>query len=216
MVTSEQPVQGMGEFLLYDTAEKRWLEAAEIGGHLNSNFPIPKHLSLHAVLYRVDKMGRKSVLHMPVEEQRPILEQIASLHKDWDPPELIKVTEKNVAKHAMREEGLVGVPRGRSIVDAGRKLKIREPDPYDWQITAVDLAPGPKGGIEGVVRFISLQSGREYKVGGGPLGPMERRLDMMKHPERWIGKAVKVRCHKGHEGRAAHVIGEHLDKGLGD
>jgi hypothetical protein len=108
---------------------------------------------------------------------------------------------------------VVCVPFGETIIDAGRKLKIRE-DPNDWQITHIDLEPGENGGIRGNVWFTDLGTGRAFKMGGGPLGPREQQESMMNEPENWVGRVVKVHGFKGHAGRAAKITELHMDKGM--
>jgi hypothetical protein len=211
-VTHPEVLEGMGEFLVTD-AKGQVLSSAAIGGLLNSNAPIPADLRLKAVLYRLDKVGRTDVKGEAYEAQYQRLARLAEAHGDWSPPRQVVPDLATIQQIAASEEGCVGVPAGHSIIEAGCKLKTRG-DTFDWQVERVDLQPGERGGIAGVVWFRSLESGREFKVGGGPLGTEVLRTEMMRSPEAYVGRVYKIACFRGHEGRAAHVLTEHADKGL--
>jgi hypothetical protein len=208
-VASDIPIEGQGEFLAYRNGQA--LSAAEIGGLLNGHDPIPPNIDIRLVVYRVDRLGRSTVLHEAYEGHEHHLSGVAALHQDWSPPERVPGSAGSIRAIAGTQEGVVGTPRGASLFDAGRKLKIRG-DTQDWTVESVDLSQGENGGIAGVVWFVA-ENGRRYKVGGGPLGPMERREAMLKDPKAFEGRVYRVAWHKGHVGRAAHVLDEHVDKG---
>ena len=201
----------MGE-LLYHDSEGNYLPAHEVGGILNGGRLPMAHPEIR--VYRVDKFqGHKS----PVS-QGDNLKQINAFLRCGrrETSHIIKPCESvaydSVLKsgHLRKLEGLVGVPAGGSLAD-GRKLKWRG-DTADWKVKAINLKPGAAGGVAGTVEFTSLESGKSYKLGGGPLGPMQQRVDMMKHPKRYIGDVMKVNSFGGHEGRAATFDSWHLDK----
>lgn len=215
-ITNPEEVRLMGEFVPMIKSGRGWrrMSHSEISGMLNRDEPPPDNVRLEAVIYRVDRIGSKSYRQVPYEKQLPIIDSVAELSDNWRGPKRIPSVPDALRQAASNAEGMVGVPAGSTLIDCGRKLKIRG-DTSDWEITSVDLHPGGKGDIAGVVWFLSLENGQNYKLGGGPLGPYKTRLDMMRHPDEWIGKVVKVHGFKGHEGRAAKVFGEHMDKGVG-
>lgn len=214
-ITNPEEIRVMGEFVPKIQHGHSWrrMSHSEISGMLNRDEPPPDNVKLEAVIYRVDRVGRTSYRNVSYDKQLPIIDAVANLSDGWRGPTRIPASTEALARVTRGHEGAVGVPAGASLIDAGRKLKARG-DASDWEITHVDLRPGGKGDIAGVVWFLSLENGQNYKLGGGPLGTYQTRLEMMRNPEEWIGKVVKVHGFKGHEGRAAKIIGEHMDKGV--
>lgn len=236
-VTSPEPVEGMAEFLaarpvpVLPGPVLSWLEraglltwirpaiptrlqtcrAADIGGLLNSHAPIPADIQIQLRLYLVSRAGRQVLTSEPYTQNYQRVRAVAQLHPDWEP--VIAISPDEVERISATHEGVVGVPNGRSLVEGGYKLKVRG-DTFDWKVVEVALKPGEKDGIAGVVWFESLESGRRFKVGGGPLGSRELRDAMLAHPEQYVGRVYKVASFDQHEGRAAHVLEEHPDKGV--
>lgn len=240
-VRSAVPIEGMGEFLAFRPqpwfwflappvhawAQRfellRWLEplaatrleqctAAEVGGLLNANRPIPDDIEIRLKLYLVSKVGRQHLAREAYRDNYQRVQEVARLHPDWAPVTPIRADQVDATVAQRGIEGVVGVPDGQSLVDGGYKLKTRG-DGFDWEVTRVALARGERGGVAGVVWFRSLESERHYKIGGGPLGSQALREDMLLNPEKYVGRVYEVACFEGHEGRAAHVVREHPDKG---
>lgn len=187
--------------------------AAVTGGLLNSHRTIPDTIRVTVHPYVVAKVGRTWLVDEPYHDNYRRVVTLAQLHADLQAVPL--VAEHDLAQIVQQAgvEGLVGVPAGASLLDGGYKLKIRG-DGFDWVVERVELEPGENGGVAGVVWFRSLESGRLYKMGGGPLGPMDRRRDMLAHPEKYEGRVYEVASFEGHEGRAARIVREHPDKGV--
>ena len=213
-VKSDTPIEFKGELLIYKGSRR--LSAAQIGGLLNQDVPIPQDHRLELVVYSIDKVGRADLSHTPHTKTLVHLHSLTDKHADWRAAISIPPTSKAVTQACVLHEGAVGVPVGSAIID-GYKIKTRpEAMSHDWRIDSVDLRPGAKGGIAGTVTLTSLESGRQFKLGGGPLGPLERRESMLQSPEEWVGTVLAVRSLNGHEGRAAIVVSSevHPDKGL--
>lgn len=232
-----ETTEGMGEFLAYQQVPRlpafqlAWLErvgllrwvrpaiptraqvcrAADIGGLLNSHAPIPKDLTIQFRLYLVSRIGRQRLEHEPYAQNYERVRQLAQCHPEWEP--VVQIYPWDIWDVSENFEGVVGVPKDRSLVEGGYKLKVRG-DTFDWKVIEVALKPGAKDGVAGVVWFESLESGKRFKVGGGPLGSRVLRDDMMARPEAYLGRVYKVASFDGHEGRAAHVLEEHPDKGV--
>lgn len=207
-ITTSERISGMGELLMY--RKGKVLAAHEIGGLLNRNSPLPEDIDVEGVVYRIDRVGRRVHTHDPIEVQAELVQGFAARHASLRPPTRISPSEV----HGTQElEGVVGVRNGASL-GTGRKLKWRG-DTVDWEVEDVTLKPGAKGGIQGVVWFRSLTSGKRFKLGGGPLGPMAQRQDMMENPDSYVGRVAKVACLNGHEGRGAKFEEWHMDKGVG-
>ena len=210
-ITSDEKITGMGELTYLDRETGRVLRSHEIGGYLNSHEALPSNLEPQITIYRIDKVGRKNVL------SEPYVDNLVRVHSFVDrvadpriraPRQVDWVDAEQVA---LANEGLVGVPEGKSILE-GRKYKPRA-DEYDWTVTSVDLEPGPKGGIAGVVWFKN-DRGDEYKIGASSMGNRETVEDIMENPDNYVGKTARVHCYQGHEGRAARFVDWHLDKGV--
>ena len=199
---------GMGELNYIDTKTGRVLSSAETGGILNSNSPVPKGIKPVVTIYRVDKLNRKDIHNYDYNSQLFAIEGFASLHPDLRTPNI--VTWDQALEAAKHHEGLVGIPEGASILN-GHKYKPRH-DSFDWEVTRVELEPGDKGGLAGVVWF-KAESGKEFKIGASSLGSREFAENIMEHPKKYIGRVAKISGYKGHEGRAARFVEWHDSKG---
>jgi hypothetical protein len=182
------------------------LTAAQIGGVLNSDKIRPRNIRPEIRIYRIDEIDKKQVSGLSFSENRKIQERVASLHGQF------KVVKKVDPKIQDGVEGLVGVPEGKSI-NEGIKIKFLG-NPADWQVESVDLKNGPTGRTAGVVWFKSLESGKRFKLGPGQLGGEEFVRSIMVNPDGFVGRVFKVNSKRGHEGRAAKLVEEHLDKGV--
>jgi hypothetical protein len=214
-ITAPETMIGMGELLFKEMSAcgrrtVRTLSAAEVGGILNSQAVLPERIKPEIRLYRIDKVGRVKTGALGFWENRQLQQRLA----DQDPEGRLKVVELATPEKAMKLgfEGVVAVPEGAGVND-GYKVKWWQ-DPSDWRIDAIDFKPGDKGGMAGVIRCTSLESGKTFNLGPGQLGTRELCQSMMDDPDRFIGSVLKVESRHGHEGRAAKVIGFHDDKGL--
>lgn len=211
-LTSDKPIEGMGEITFVDKRTGKILHSHEIGGLLNRKTPLDDHYEPRLVIYRIDQVGRKSVIDEPYERN---LERIDNLVRDLDDPRVHtpEIVGWADAYHTSQKyEGLVGIPKGSSIGEA-LKYKPRG-NLHDWPVTAVDLHYGPKGRIAGVVRF-QREDGKPAKIGASSMGTDEEVLDIMNNPDKYVGRVARVESYKGHEGRAAKFVDWHQDKGLG-
>lgn len=209
-VKHDHPIQGMGELLFIDTRTNRELKAHEVGGLLNQDNPIPQYYKPRLILYRIDRVDRKGVIHESYIDNLRRIKTLTSMLDD-DRIEGPSVLDWETAlKDSKHHEGLVGVPADSPISD-GHKFKPRS-DSYDWEVTKVELEPGNKGGIAGVVWFKN-SGGKEYKIGASSMGNKTDALDIMNNPKKYVGRVAKIECFQGHEGRAAKFIEWHMDKG---
>jgi hypothetical protein len=209
-VKSEQRTTGMGELNYIDTNTGRVLTAHETGGILNRNAPVPEHIKPVLTVYRIDKIGNKHVGSEPYASHvhdriRPWCDRIGN--SGIQAPQ--EVSWDNAKQASEHNEGLVGVPEGKSILE-GHKYKPRG-DYYDWKVVDVHLAPGPKGRIAGTVEFANEKEKR-FHIGASSLGMDSTVHDVMLRPKEYMGRVAKVECYKGHEGRAAKFVEWHLDK----
>jgi len=206
-------VSGMGELLLYRRGKE--LKAHEIGGLLNRHAPLPEDVDVKFTLYRIDRVGRQKVTGesygKQLERIREVVERDTS--GTFRMPTIIQPDQIEGTRHL---EGVVGIPKEGHINGHGRKLKWRDSEVSDWRVERVHLSPGSNGGIQGVVHFRSLGSGKLYKMGAGALGTDSQCRSMMSFPEKYEGRVAKVRSMHGHEGRAAILVDWHSDKGEGD
>ena len=201
---SDRWMTGMGELKFKD----RWgrdLTSAEIGGILNSDKPRPRGVYPELRVYRVDRMAGTDVSSLSFKENRKIQNELTKLNP------FIKVVQRASPKIRSDWEGLVGVPKGKSIND-GIKLKFWG-DEDDWKVTSIELKNGPTGRTAGVIVCESLTSGKTFNLGPGQIGSEQRVREMMSDPDRFVGQVFKVKSRFGHEGRAAKIIEPHLDKG---
>lgn len=207
-VASDEPIQGMGELVFVDTTTGELLKAHEVGGVLNANRLPDDHLEPRLYVYRIDQVGRRRVIDEPYwEVNRPRCEALATRSPLLDVPDEVPLDDLESSKAF---EGVVAVPAGMSIVDGGRKLKWRT-DPVDVLVTRVEFAPGPAGGIEGVVWYEDPRSGREFKTASG--FTHEEKLAMAAEPEAYQGRVMKLSEQPGHENRAVQFAGWHDSKG---
>ena len=230
-ITSDEPIVGMGELLFlredgsgswipWNRKQSSYLSAAEIGGILNSQSVLPEDLTPEIRLYRIDKVGRKNTRSLDFWENRALQERTASL----DPTGKLKVVELMTLEEARKKgfEGIISVPE-HGTVDDGFKVKFHQ-DPDDWIIDSINFYPGASakfdkdgnqisGGQAGVVWCTSLESGKKFKLGPGQMGNRQLTDDMEANPGDYEGRVIKVVSRHGHEGRAAKVLGFHLDKG---
>lgn len=189
---------GIGE-LKFRKADGEYLSAAEAGGILNSDRVRPVELKPEIFLYRADKVGGKDVSDLSFFDNRAIQERQTN--------DFIKIVRFASPDHKMGE-GLVGVPRGKSVNSAFKFPFAGDTD--DWRVTGNRLGSGPTGRTAGVVEFESLGSGRRFLLGPGQIGPESRVREWMQSDI--IGRVAKVRSKRGHEGRSAKFVEWHLDK----
>ena len=218
-------VEGMGELLFWKRtaigqvaryigcrgAEHlcwNYLSASEIAGILNSNATRPRNVFPEIRLYRIDKWDGQDTFNLPFFENRYLQEDLISR---LDNP-YMKVVDIVKPQYNTNWEGLVGVPERLSIND-GLKVKWWA-NANDWEVTKVDLKLSKKGNISGVVWFKSLESGKKFKLGPGGLGGVDQQLKFMDNPTKMVGVVFKVHGRNGHEGRAAKIVDEHMDKGI--
>lgn len=209
-VTAPHTIVGMGELLFREHklfGKGAYVPQAVGSGVLNSNDVVPDSLRPEIRLYRIDKMGRQSVSDADFWTNRALQEEVAALS-----PKHLSVVDLMSPQEAMAQgfEGVVAVPPGASVND-GFKMKYWG-DTFDWKIEHVDFQPGDRGGIAGVLRCISLESGKAFNLGPGQTGDRALVEEMMTSPERYEGRVLKVASRHGHEGRASKVVGMHDDK----
>lgn len=198
--------------LLFKTKKGDYLSAAEAGGVLNSHSLRDPNLVPEIRVYRVERYAGKHLKEIKYGVNKALLVDFCKLNPTlFKVPETVDLSKFNGYSSL---EGFVGVPKDESL-DNGYKYKFFG-DLNDWEITDVNLGEGPSGRTAGVVHFKSLDSGKEFKMGPGQLGNEEFVRDIMKHPRDYIGLVYKVKSRVGHEGRAAKLIEEHLDKGLAE
>lgn len=215
-VTSPNTIVGMGEIVFrtkttygpITTYSDHYLPQAQASGLLNSNSLLPEGVQPEIRIYRIDSIGKVDYHETDFWENRKLQEDVATKHS------MLKVVELMTPEQAKARgfEGVVAVPAGGSVND-GMKVKWWT-DPHDWRIDKVDLQAGEKGGIAGVVRCTSLDSGKTFNLGPGQIGSRELNETMMADPQRFEGTVLKVQSRHGHEGRASKVIAFHDDKGL--
>jgi hypothetical protein len=183
-----------------------YLSAAGIGGILNSNQTRPRDVYPELRVYRIDRFEGKDTGGLPFFANRAIQTNLVQNldQRFWKVVNIVR-PRKNT-----NWEGLVGVPEGLSIND-GLKCKWWA-DANDWEVIRQELEITPKGNIGGVVWFRSLESGKEFKLGPGGLGDVDRQTQFLH--DNLIGQVFKVHGRNGHEGRAAKIVDDHLDKGV--
>lgn len=214
-VRSDENIVAMGELLFREKGKFPWspsktyLPSAVGSGILNSNSVLPKNIKPEIRLYRVDRIGRENTKNLGFWENRSLQVAVAATA-----PQHLKVVSLMTPEEAAEQgyEGIVAVPEGASVND-GIKVKWWM-DPHDWVIDKVDFKPGDRGGIAGVVRATSLESGKKFNLGPGQMGNRELTERMMNNPEHYEGAVLKVNSRHGHEGRASKVVAFHDDKGV--
>lgn len=207
-VKYDQNISGMGELTF--VKGNRILNANETAGILNSNSPIPDKVTPRIVIYRIDKIGHVDVHDLSYNENLALITRFVNSCNN-NKIQAPKIVSWNKALEvATKHEGLVGIPQGHSILD-GYKFKPRH-DEFDWTVTGIDLKPGDKGGIAGVVWFKS-ESGKQFKIGASSMGNREVATDIMNNPDKYIGRVAKISSYKGHEGRAPRFVIWHEAKG---
>lgn len=214
--TNGETIVAMGELLFKQKTWRTYVPGMSdpylpqsIGsGILNANAVLPKNIQPEIRLYRVDKVGRTNTSNMNFWDNRVLQFAAASFHQH------LKVVELMSPEQALANgfEGVVVVPEDSSV-NEGFKMKWWA-DANDWRIDSIDLYPGEKGGIAGVVWFTSLESGKQFKLGPSNLGDRDFQMQMIDNPDHYIGAVAKVSGRQGHEGRAAKMIALHDDKGL--
>lgn len=219
-VHSDFTIVGMGEVLFTERKTNNpfkrsgrnddYLPCATGSGILNSNTVLPETITPEIRIYRIDRFNGRNVSNMNFWENRELQEATASLD-----PKHLKVVELMDPDTAMNNgfEGFVVVPEGGSVKD-GYKVKWWQ-DPSDWRVDSVEFKPGDKGGVAGIIRCTSLESGKKFKLGPGQVGDQTLTRAMMANPEKYEGVVLKVNSRRGHEGRAAKVVSIHDDKGIG-
>lgn len=215
--------QGMGElmfwkpglvgFVLYSFGWRGpehiawdYLPATGVAGILNSNKTRPRNVFPELRLYRIDKFEGENTFGLPFASNRILQSRLVTNldQRFWKVVKLVRPTKNT------NWEGLVGVPEGLSIND-GLKCKWWA-DANDWEVISQELEITKKGNIGGVVWFRSLESNKEFKLGPGGLGDVDKQLQFLN--DNMIGRVFKVHGRNGHEGRAAKIVDEHLDKGI--
>lgn len=211
---SNERTTGMGELLF--KRDGKYLKAHEIGGLLNSNSPIPDDVEPEFLMYRIDKIGRRTIVNEDyVKCQMPIANKLerAALKqgiKGISTPVIVKHDE--ALSQTKEHEGLVGVSEGEPIIN-GMKFKPRG-DEFDWTLTKVAFEPGDRGGVAGVAWFENEQ-GDAFKIGASSMGTHENAREMMANPQKYEGRVAKIQGYQGHEGRAARFVDWHEAKGAG-
>lgn len=208
-VSNGETIVGMGELLFRQEGREGYLSCAEGGGILNSNALLPHGITPEIRVYRVDKVGRRDVHDLPFWENRELQKEVCDLS-----PSHFKPVELMTPDEALKQgfEGVVVVPQDVSV-NHGFKTKWWT-DPHDWQIDSVEFKEGEKGGVAGVVKCTSLDSGKQFNLGPGQVGDQTLTRAMMADPDLYKGSVIKVQSRHGHEGRASKMIGFHDDKGL--
>lgn len=209
-ITSDMPIKGMGELVFVDTRTGRQLSSAEIGGLLNADALPPEYLQPKIYIYRIDQVGRTSTIDEPYWEQnRQRCQEFASKHPQLDVPPEVPMDLIEMTKD---QEGVVGVPPGKSLSSGGRKLKWRSEE-IDATVVKVDFHPGPSGKVAGVVWYEDpSQPGRRFKTASG--WTEEEKTAMMADPHIYEGRVMKLEGFKGHASRAVAFSEWHLDKGV--
>lgn len=211
-LVAKSRTSGMGElkfrvkFNLFDphTWSQRELSAAEIGGVLNSDSIRPRWLEPSVSVYRIDIASGRQV-SMDFHINRGVQESL-KLNR-IRPVRKARLDRSN----ADGIEGLVGIPNGKTILD-GIKVKFWG-DTDDWTVVRNGLKFGPRGAMAGTVDFVSMSTGKEFKLGPGQLGDNETCMSLMDAGESIIGRVAKVVSKRGHEGRSARFDSWHSDKG---
>jgi hypothetical protein len=210
--TYQETIIAMGEVMLRTRTRWPWQRSEYVpqtvaAGHLVSHDVIPKDLVPEIRLYRVDRIGRKSMIDLPFWENRALQEMVSSLS-----PRLHVVKLSSPQKAASEGfEGVVTIPAGGNVLE-GFKTKWWQ-DADDWVMMQSELHDGPSGKPAGVVWFRSMTSGKAFKLGPGQLGDEAFVRSIMDEPKLYEGTVFQVRSRHGHEGRAAKVLLAHMDKG---
>lgn len=185
----------------------KYTSAAETGGILNSHAVRSRTVFPELRVYRMDRWDGGKTFSLQFMANRKLQKRLC---RELDLP-YWKVVSLAPPIKLRPWEGLVATPYNLSVNDA-YKCKWWQ-DALDWEVTDVQFGISPKGAIEGVVYFRSLESGREFKLGPGAMGTAEQCMDMLQNGNRYIGRVAKVISRTGHEGRAARFTGEwHSDK----
>jgi len=210
-ITSEETVQGMGELVF--VRDGRELPFNEVGGLLNANRLPPEDVHPRIYVYRIDKVGRKSLMDEPYwESNRARCQSLAGRHRWLDVPVEVPL---GTIEDTKDWEGVVGVPAGQSLA-AGRKLKWQGDD-QDAVVTRVDFRwsgnvdPSGRQRVAGVVEYQGID-GRMYKTSSG--WSEAEKQDMMEHPEMYEGRVMRLSGFEG-SNRAVKFSGWHLCKGTG-
>jgi len=189
---------GMGE-LKFKKPDGNYLSAHETGGVLNSHSVRPRHLKPELWLYRADKVSGKDVSGLNFYDNRAL-----QLARTGD---FVKTVKLVSASDKINGEGLVGVPKGESVMN-GAKF-IFNGDTHDWSVIGNDLGLGPTGRTAGVLKFQS-ESGKKFNLGPGQLGSETFVRSLI--GQCMNGMVAKIRSKKGYEGRSAKFEGWHMDK----
>lgn len=200
---------GIGELVFYKKffGIKYYLTAAEIGGVLNSNSVRPRNIYPELYVYRMDKWNGKNVIELPFNDNRKLQNKLVKALKGcW------KIVKKSPIKNNKLIEGYVAVKDNQPITE-GYKFKFKS-DTYDWEIKEILFYITEKNRIAGVVKCLSLESGKEFYLGPGSIGTHNDCLDMINNKNKYINKVIKVSGFRGSEGRAAQLIEYHNDKGV--
>lgn len=195
-----------GELMFQDKG--KFIPAHEVGGILNSHSLRPRRLSPAIYIYRVEMADGVKTPKLTYEQNRNLLKEYRKLN-----PQLLhlpKELKHDEIDRVSNIEGFVGIPDGCSL-DDGFKFKFLG-DENDWKVTNIQLEEGRTGRTAGIVHFVSLESGKEFKLGPGQLGSEEFVRDIMARPDDYIDKVYKVSSRLGHEGRASKLVCEHMDK----
>lgn len=188
-----------------------YVPASEVGGILNGDSVRPREIHPEVRIYRIDRWNGIDTYSFPFFANRELQEALrAECRGAWEVVARARPVRGRVSNGW---EGFVGVPEGGSVND-GLKVKWWG-DEADWEVIGNDLSLSEKGNIQGVLRFRSLESGREYNLGPGQIGSFDDCMLLLDAKQDAIGLVAKVHSRQGHEGRASKLVSWHLDKGQG-
>jgi hypothetical protein len=185
-----------------------YIPAASIGGILNGHSVRSRSIMPELRIYRIDSLNGTRTINLPFHENRILQTRVASSNNVN-----VKVVALSSTKRRTDWEGFVGVPYNSSII-SGLKIKWWG-DTNDWRVIANELSLSPKGNIQGTLRFRSLESGREFKLGPGSIGSFDENMRLLDMSQTAQDLVAKVQSRNGHEGRAAKLVEWHLCKGIG-
>lgn len=177
-------------------------------------------------LIDVDKVNGKDVSHMPFTFKRKLMEQIVKANPNFILPDMATTTAQKKSllksilskKHSQTMEGVVTHDLHAESKAFGKAKVIQDHDVYVRRIfTEEGTKPGRKamaGGIE-----------YSWEPGGEPVGRIgtgfdhATKEDMLKNPQKYIGRAVKANALDLSKNKVLvkpSFIGWHVEKNIGD
>jgi len=186
-----------------------YIDAASIGGILNSNSIRPRNIHPDFRVYRMDKWDGKDVHNASFATNR--LYQEALRDEVGGHFNVVTLARCQRTRTSESWEGFVGTAEGASI-NKGLKVKWWGDD-ADWRVTANELSLSEKGNIQGVLEFTSLESGKAFNLGPGQIGSFDDCMALLQAKDSVVGMVAKVHGRQGHEGRACKLVMWHMDKG---